>query len=352
MRLSARAFLPLVVAAIIVIADLASQRAEATFPGKNGKIAFVYFSPYLSTMNPNGTGHTRLIGDNGFPLEGSGPTWSPDGTRLAISCSHPVGGPPSLCTTDAEGKGKTFIDGDFSGPGGPTWSPDGTRLAYQDRGGLRADGAFSCCAVWAIDIDGTDQKMLSFYGRDPAWSPDGKKIAFWGGAAPSRFHTEDLYVMDADGSNVTQLTDTAIGHEAEPNWSPDSKKIVYSGSRVDTQAIPFEIWVINADGTGRERLTDSTFPFSTTVPVWSPDGKRIAFHGEGGINVMNADGSDRKALTLANRDLDWQPIPGPRRSDYKNAAHFCKAESEFWGEDFAERYGGGPNAFGKCVSGN
>jgi Tol biopolymer transport system component len=156
--------------------------------------------------------------------------------------------------------------------------------------------------------------------------------------------------MDADGSNVTQLTDTALGHEGEPNWSPDSKTIVYSGSRVDTQTIPFEIWAINADGTIRRRLTDSTFPFSARVPVWSPDGKRIAFHGEGGINVMNADGSDRKALTLANRNLDWQPIPGPRRGDYQNAAHFCKAERDFWGEDFAERYGGGANAFGKCVS--
>jgi hypothetical protein len=50
---------------------------------------------------------------------------------------------------------------------------------------------------------------------------------------------------------------------------------------------------------------------------------------------------------------DWQPIPGPRRSDYKNAAQFCKAERDFFGDAaFTSKYGGGANAHGKCVSQN
>ena len=55
---------------------------------------------------------------------------------------------------------------------------------------------------------------------------------------------------------------------------------------------------------------------------------------------------------------DWQPIAGPRPSDYKNAAKFCKAEGAYLGDvAFARKYGSGPkrntaNAYGKCVSRN
>ena len=50
----------------------------------------------------------------------------------------------------------------------------------------------------------------------------------------------------------------------------------------------------------------------------------------------------------------WRDIitVGPNRKDYKNAAQFCKAEQAFWGDQFADRYGGGSHAYGKCVSSN
>ena len=72
-------------------------------------------------------------------------------------------------------------------------------------------------------------------------------------------------------------------------------------------------------------------------------------------------GGDLTNLTSTSSDIDdyfpdWQPIPGPRRSDFKNAAQFCKAEGDFLGESaFAQKYGAngnGSNAFGKCVSAN
>jgi hypothetical protein len=66
---------------------------------------------------------------------------------------------------------------------------------------------------------------------------------------------------------------------------------------------------------------------------------------------MKVDGSDRTFVTDGG-DPDWQPIPGPKRSDYKNAAQFCKAEQAFWGDQFASRYGGRADSYGKCVSQN
>lgn len=297
-------------------------------------------------MNPDGTDRTRLIGDNGFPLEAFGPAWSPDGTRLALSCPFYYGGPGSLCTTNADGKDMQFIDVDG---GAPAWSPGGDRLAYG------AASTVDCCAaaVWVTDLDGTDQKMLSPYGLGPDWSPDGKRIAFWQGAPWDRFHNEDLYVMNSDGSGITQLTDTDIGIESTPSWSPDGSKIAYVGSKTNTRTTPRDVWIMNADGTGKERITDHQFPHNDVAVVWSPDGKKMAVFGSSppGYSVMDADGTNREGLGLLGLGtLDWQPIPGPKREDYTNAAHFCGAEREFWGEDFAERYGGGANAFGNYVS--
>jgi hypothetical protein len=70
------------------------------------------------------------------------------------------------------------------------------------------------------------------------------------------------------------------------------------------------------------------------------------------ISVIDLDDMSETDLPFTGSQPNWQPIPGPKRIDYKNAAKFCTAEQEFWGDQFASRYGGGKNAFGKCVSGN
>ena len=115
---------------------------------------------------------------------------------------------------------------------------------------------------------------------------------------------------------------------------------------------------MNADGTNPTRLTNDRR--SSGDPAWSPDGTKIAFEtdreGNYEIYTMNSDGTSQTRLTniagAYNFSPDWQPLPGPQRSDYKNAAQFCKAERDFLGESqFRAKYGGGANAYGKCVSG-
>ena len=69
------------------------------------------------------------------------------------------------------------------------------------------------------------------------------------------------------------------------------------------------------------------------------------------LATINPDGTGG-AFVSNGGEPDWQPV-GPQRSDYKNVAQFCKALREFLGDaTFRNRYGGGANAHGKCVSGD
>ena len=115
-----------------------------------------------------------------------------------------------------------------------------------------------------------------------AWSPDGTRIAFVLG--------EDIYVIDADGSNMRQLT-TAPGGDYQPAWSSQGRDRVLT--RVELRrrrwASNSEIYTIPAAGGTPTRLTHDDM--SSIAPAWSPDGTQIV-HWEGGeLSVMEADGS-------------------------------------------------------------
>ena len=81
---------------------------------------------------------------------------------------------------------------------------------------------------------------------------------------------QEIYVMDADGSNPTRLTNNP-DVDTQPNWSPDGAGLVFVSERDGNQ----EIYVMNADGSNPTRLTNnSDVDF---LPAWSPDGTSIAF---------------------------------------------------------------------------
>jgi len=84
-----------------------------------------------------------------------------------------------------------------------------------------------------------------------AWSPDGSKIAFYASSNADL----DIYVMDADGGNVTRLTE-GPSHDRSPTWSPDGRRIAFTSDRDGDD----EVYIMNADGTGPVRLTTSAAP--------------------------------------------------------------------------------------------
>ncbi|MXZ03557.1 MAG: hypothetical protein F4Y88_07775 [Chloroflexi bacterium] len=117
----------------------------------------------------------------------------------------------------------------------------------------------------------------------------------------------EIHVMNSDGSVMDAISDIGlnaddIGYaqltdndafDLSPDWSPDRKRIVFTSDR-GNDVKSHDIYVMNADGSGVEQLTNGC---RNRDPAWSPDGERIAFSSRGDIYVMNADGSDVVQLT-------------------------------------------------------
>jgi len=161
--------------------------------------------------------------------------------------------------------------------------------------------------VYVMNADGTAQTRLtnnSVYDGMPYFSPDGTRIVF----ASTRDGNYEIYTMNIDGTNVNRLTNNSA-LDLTPKWSPDGAKIVF-GSHRDGNS---NLYVIDADGNNLQALT--TNPGNDGGPDWSPTGDRIAFYSDRGGNrnvyIMKSDGSNAVKVTNLSHDnyqVDWSPI--------------------------------------------
>ena len=162
--------------------------------------------------------------------------------------------------------------------------------------------------IYVMNADGTNPRRLTITAAGnnlfPRWSPNGKRIAF----NSDRDGRHKIYLMNADGTELTLLTPEGGGR---PTWSPDGRRIAFTSRFADTGTAT-AIAVIDVDGTKLTYLTHNDA--SDGHPDWSPDGRRIAFvsnrDGNAEIYVMNADGSDPVRLTSTPGDdngPDWSP---------------------------------------------
>jgi TolB protein len=187
----------------------------------------------------------------------------------------------------------------------PSWSPDGTKIAFQTVRNGRNE-------IWRMDADGSNQiNLTTDVGGQynvPAWSPDGTKIAFLA------FHPgttgTGIWVMDTDGSNKTLLAEDD-STEAQASWSPDGSRIAYTADapRPNDPGTTKQIFVMNADGSNKTDISDLSG--ADYESAWSPDGTRILFKHNGVLWSMNPDGSHRTQLTNAISNGDdrgtWSP---------------------------------------------
>ena len=245
------------------------------------------------------SGHRQIYttdakGKNLQQLTNSGlnwyPSWSADGHSIAYMCAplNPTQADIRICVMDENGGHQHKLHHGS----GPAWSWDSQRIAFV--GGNTE--------LYTMNADGSNEVNLTpgLTAVEPSWSPDDKQIVY------TLVHngTDDIYVVNSDGSNNHQIVAARGLENHSPSWSPDGQHIVF----VTKENAVNQIYVIAWNGSAMIQLTHDG---SGDVPSWSPDGQYILFVRHGQIFVMNADGSNIHSLLdsgIRDTSPGWQPV--------------------------------------------
>lgn len=246
-------------------------------------------------VNTNGSG-LRALTPAGQSF--SDPHWSPDGRRLVATWL--ASGATRIAIVELDGIVRFLTDADDDARD-PHWSPDGSRLVFAMPD--EATGPASVTALWVMDVDGTDRRVVTKGGFDPAWSPDGTRVVYRCG--------NGTCVVDTDGTDQKVVSATHFG----ARWAPDGRRLLALRADGSGGTTGGAVVTITVDG-GDERVVTESPAASVD---WSPDGDWIAVaraHNSGVCNngqatcpatwniwLVRPDGSGMRRLTSGTRDL-------------------------------------------------
>jgi hypothetical protein len=186
----------------------------------------------------------------------------------------------------------------------PRWSPDGMHILFD-----ASLSQYDAHDIYLINADGSGLRQLTdsdAFEQNPEWSPDGEWIAF--------YRDCDLWRMRPDGSEEQALFAPAEGCVDHATWSPDSQQLAFPYFQTETEQ---SIWVIHADGSDPHHIyAFEGKQLAGWVCVWAPDGNRIlCWHfdedTEPTIVLINADGSGESA-TIDYPPYWWEANYWPR----------------------------------------
>src|SRR5438034_3508901 len=242
-------------------------------------------------MSSDGKNQFRLTYDKGSDVD---PDLSPDGHEIVFTSNQTDNGKNDIFLLDRNGVVRNLTNNPATDEWA-RWSHDGKQIIF----GSDRDGVFE---IYVMNADGSDVRRLTDppkLGRYPSWSPDGKSIIFRSGI--------DIAMIPADGSGAAlQLT-----HEVAPSFaqmpaiSPDGKEVAFMSFREGYCSV----FRMTIEGEGPVNLApkdpaDAASKWCSRAPAWSADGREIFFMSQrpatGGINhifVINRDGTDLRHLT-------------------------------------------------------
>jgi len=217
----------------------------------------------IYTMNVDGSNVIKLTRD---VRRNFSPDISSDGTKLVFVSSRD--GHEDLYIMNHDGSQVMRLTEKFNlSNAGPTWSPDGKKVAFVSFTGspMTPDAD-----IYIINSDGSCLERITMTGDNfaPHWSPDGKKLLF----VSARTGYEEIYILDLETKDVSQITElkSQIG---SPRWSPDGSKVAFMINKHNRSS---HICIISADGSHYQELTEGDLAYNY-VPYWAPDGQSLVY---------------------------------------------------------------------------
>jgi Tol biopolymer transport system component len=297
-------------AALSILAMLVAVTipAHATFPGKNGRIAFV-FGPDIYTMNPDGS-DVRQLTNLGKDNSASWESWSADGKHI-VFCEFPA---PDfngqLWIMDADGKNQHLVLAEHGiTEERPSFSPDGRTVVFSRGYDFLPDtGRPLIVQLYSISTDGTrltqitKHTTLGVHDFGPKFSPDGRTLILQIDQAGGIL--DAIYSLEVDEHEIPeQITPAAISGR-RPDISPDGKTIAFQTHCCNPQNET--IAVISARGKGMRELTHNGDNYDAGPhdlnPSWSPEGDKIVFErsapdfSSSAIFVLKVESGEAKPL--------------------------------------------------------
>jgi TolB protein len=216
-------------------------------------------------------------------------------TKIAFKAQSSSGS-GEIHVADFDGHNAQSVTHDSSIVAAPAWAPGRQVIYYTSYQPGNPD-------IFYHNLSTGQRRIIAGFSglnTSAAVSPDGSRVAM----ILSRSGSPDVWICDADGSNLKQVTHTPED-ESSPCWSPDGQWICFATRMAERRVLA----KVPAGGGAVQRIPTSGV-LSPTEPDWSPDGKWIAFTSQGGdfsICVMPADGSAAPTVLVAGEDPSWSP---------------------------------------------